>query len=41
MMRDTIPGARITVIDGPGHEIYVDDPDGCTSALLRFLRSLE
>ena len=41
MMRDTIPGARITIIDGPGHEIYVDEPDACINALLTFLRSLE
>ena len=26
-MRDTIPGARITVIEGRGHEIYVDKPE--------------
>jgi pimeloyl-ACP methyl ester carboxylesterase len=40
MIRDSIPGARIAVIEGRGHEIYVDDADGCTSALLKFLRSL-
>ena len=41
MIRDAIPGARIAVIAGRGHEIYVDDPDACISALLSFLRSLE
>lgn len=40
MIRDSIPGARIAVIEGRGHEIYVDDPEGCISALLKFLRSL-
>ena len=40
-VRDTIPGARIAVIDGRGHEIYVDEPEACTAALLKFLRSLE
>jgi pimeloyl-ACP methyl ester carboxylesterase len=40
MMRDTIPGARIAVIEGRGHEIYVDKPEECTAALMKFLRSL-
>ncbi len=39
-VRDAIPGARIAVIEGRGHEIYVDEPEGCTNALLKFLRSL-
>jgi pimeloyl-ACP methyl ester carboxylesterase len=41
MIRDAIPGSRIAVIEGRGHEIYVDDPDACLSALLSFLRSRE
>src|SRR5215510_9092813 len=41
MIRDSIPGARIAVIEGRGHEIYVDNPDACISALLSFVRSLE
>ena len=40
-VRDTIPDARIAVIDGRGHEIDVDEPEACTAALLKFLRSLE
>ena len=40
MIRDSISGARIAVVEGRGHEIYVDDPQACTSALLRFLGSL-
>ena len=40
LIRDSIPGARIAVIEGRGHEIYVDDPEGCITALLKFLRSL-
>src|SRR5215510_6171241 len=40
MIRDSIPGARITVVEGRGHEIYVDAAEDCTSALLRFIRSL-
>jgi hypothetical protein len=40
-VRDTIPGAQIAVIDGRGHEIDGDEPEACTTALLRFLRSLE
>jgi pimeloyl-ACP methyl ester carboxylesterase len=39
-MRTSIPNARIAVIEGPGHEIYVDEPEECISALLKFLRSL-
>ena len=41
LIRDSIPGARIAVIEGRGHEIYVDDPEGCITALLKFLRSLD
>ena len=40
MIRDSIAGARIAVIEGRGHEIYVDDADGCINALLKFLRAL-
>jgi len=40
-IRDTISGAQIAMIDGRGHEIYVDEPEACTAALLKFLRSLE
>jgi pimeloyl-ACP methyl ester carboxylesterase len=39
-IRRTIPDARIVVVDGSWHEIYLDDPDTCISALLKFLRSL-
>jgi len=41
LIRDSIPGARITVVEGHGHEIYVEDPDTCIAALLAFLRSSE
>jgi len=40
-IRDSIPGARIAVIAGHGHEIYLENPDACISALLSFLRSLK
>jgi pimeloyl-ACP methyl ester carboxylesterase len=40
-VRDTIPGAQMAVIDGRGHELYVDEPEACTAALVKFLRSLE
>ena len=36
-IRNSIPDARIAVVEGPGHEIYVDEPEQCISALLRFL----
>jgi pimeloyl-ACP methyl ester carboxylesterase len=39
-MRTLIPNARITVVEGPGHEIYVDEPEECISAFLKFVRSL-
>jgi pimeloyl-ACP methyl ester carboxylesterase len=39
-MRDAIQGARIAVIDGKGHEIYVDQPEACAAALLKFINSL-
>jgi len=40
-LRNSIPGARIAVIEGRGHEIYADDPEGCTSAVMKFWRSLD
>jgi pimeloyl-ACP methyl ester carboxylesterase len=39
-MRTLIPNARIAVVEGPGHEIYVDRPEECIDAFLRFLHSL-
>ena len=39
-MRTLIPNARLVVVEGPGHEIYVDEPEECLDALLKFLRSL-
>ena len=41
MIRDTIPGAKIVVIDGHGHEIYLDRAAECIAALLSFLHSLK
>jgi pimeloyl-ACP methyl ester carboxylesterase len=40
-MRTLIPGARIAVIEGPGHEIYVDEPKECIRAFMTFLRSFD
>jgi pimeloyl-ACP methyl ester carboxylesterase len=40
-VHDTIPGARIAVIKGRGHEIYVNEPEACTDTPLKFLRSFE
>jgi pimeloyl-ACP methyl ester carboxylesterase len=39
-IRNSIPDARIAVVEGSGHEIYVDEPEQCISALLRFLQTL-
>jgi pimeloyl-ACP methyl ester carboxylesterase len=39
-MRTLIPNARIAVIEGPGHEIYVDQAAECIDPLLRFLSTL-
>ena len=39
-IRDAIPGARIAVIDGKGHEIYVDQADACATAVIKFINSL-
>jgi pimeloyl-ACP methyl ester carboxylesterase len=39
-IRDGIPGARIAVIDGKGHEIYVDQAEACAAAVLKFIGSL-
>jgi hypothetical protein len=30
----------MTVIEGPSHEVYVDEPEECTNVFLKFLRSL-
>ena len=32
--------ARFLVVAGPGHEIYVDEPEECISAFLKFLKGL-
>ena len=39
-MRTGIPNSRITVVEGPGHEIYVDEPEECLSAYQNFLGAL-
>jgi len=33
-MRQGIADARLAVIEGPGHEIYVDRPEECLAALM-------
>ncbi|KAF2267662.1 alpha/beta-hydrolase [Lojkania enalia] len=35
-----IPEARLEVIDGPGHEIYVTQPEKCQATFLEFLSSI-
>ena len=40
-MRDAIPGARIAVINGKGHEIYADRAEECAAAVLGFIESLD
>ena len=37
-LRDAIPGARMTVIDGAAHIIPAEQPEATTAALLAFLR---
>ena len=39
-MAKTIPNAKIKIIHGQGHEIYVDKADECISVLLEFLTQL-
>jgi pimeloyl-ACP methyl ester carboxylesterase len=39
-IRRTIPEAKIAVVDGSWHEIYLDDPDTCILELLKFIGSL-
>lgn len=41
MLRDSIPGARIAVVEGRGHEVYADDPETCTQAVIKFWRTLD
>lgn len=40
-IREGIPDARMAVIEGSGHEIYVDAAEECVAALLKFIRSLK
>lgn len=40
-MREEIPDARIAVVEGPGHEIYVDEAERCLDALKEFLASVD
>lgn len=39
-MHDAIPGGRIAVINGKGHEIYTDEAAACSAAVLGFIESL-
>ena len=39
-IRNSIPNARMAVIEGPGHEIYVDEPEECINAFLKFLNTM-
>lgn len=39
-MRIGIPNSQIRVVEGPGHEIYVDEPEECLNAFQNFLGSL-
>lgn len=36
-LAEEIPGAKLEVIDGPGHEIYVTQAEKCQKAFLDFL----
>lgn len=38
-MQKQIPGPQITVLDGVGHALFVDDADQLNSAVAAFLRS--
>ena len=40
-MCELVPGAQITVIEGVGHEIYVEGADACLAALKQFLATLD
>jgi pimeloyl-ACP methyl ester carboxylesterase len=35
-----VPGALLEIIHGSGHEIYVEKPEACQNAVLKFLDSL-
>jgi pimeloyl-ACP methyl ester carboxylesterase len=39
-MRTLIPNARMTVIEGPSHETYVDEPEDCINAFLKFIKTV-
>jgi pimeloyl-ACP methyl ester carboxylesterase len=39
-IHNSIPNARMAVVEGPGHEIYVDEPEECINAFLKFLKTL-
>lgn len=40
-MREGIPDAQIAVVEGPGHEIYVDRAEQCLDVLRTFLASVD
>jgi pimeloyl-ACP methyl ester carboxylesterase len=40
-MHGTVPTSELVVLTGPGHVSTVEDPDGLTRELRRFLRSVE
>lgn len=40
-LAEDIPNARLEVIDGPGHEIYVTQAEECQAAFLNFLDEIK
>lgn len=39
-IQDQIPGAELVIVNGSGHEIYVQEPEKCQEAFLNFLERL-
>lgn len=40
-LAEQVPGARLEIIEGPGHEIYVTQPEKCQANFLDFLEKLK
>lgn len=40
-LHERVQGSQMVIIDGKGHEIYIDEPDRCQEAFIKFLGDLQ
>ena len=40
ILAERIPNAQSVVIDGGGHQVFVEKPDPCNQAIMKFLEDI-